>query len=141
MLTQENNIKFTKEMIGRDIQVTTKAGVELEGTIKELNSGTLVFINESNVLPEHNFDWLAIAPKIMGINDFACFVMEYGKDCDGTYTSGSITGFNCLDTANKYHKMMCEGSDGLSYTVGGRTAAVRYFQEFEMHYVSDGDDI
>lgn len=54
------------------------------------------------------------------------FVGEYGKDCDGSYTSGRIDGFLCYVDAMERFIEASEASDGLTYGVLNLAEAIQY---------------
>lgn len=69
------------------------------------------------------------------------FVLEYGKDCDGSYTSGRVAAFNNKKEAEEYLHDQVDGSDGMQYVLTSSLEVLdEYCEEYELsasYYVVD----
>lgn len=55
------------------------------------------------------------------------YVMEHGRDCDGVYTSGHAYAFTHLEDACNWYEMMCDGSDGMTYSITSKRNLVELY--------------
>ena len=70
------------------------------------------------------------------IADF--YVLEYGKDCDGSETRGTITNFHHTEhkDAKEFYRECCESSDGMQYVLTKDLNEVRrYCDIYDMDFI------